>query len=36
MKKAEPRQPGQINNPQPLKGGCKHMIPEERPERIYE
>jgi hypothetical protein len=31
--KAEPLQPGQITNPLPLKGGCKYMLPEERPER---
>jgi hypothetical protein len=30
---AEPLQPGQINNPQPLKGGCNHMIPDQRPGR---
>ena len=36
MRKAEPLQPGQIINPQPLKGGCNYMIPEECPERIYE
>jgi hypothetical protein len=33
IRKAEPRQPGQINNPQLLEGGCNYMIPDERPER---
>ena len=26
---AEPAEPGQIINPQPLEGGCNHMIPDE-------
>jgi hypothetical protein len=33
QRKGRARQPGQIINPLPLKGGCKRMIPEERPER---
>jgi hypothetical protein len=35
-RKGRAAQPGQIINPQPLKGGCNSMIPQERPERIYE
>jgi hypothetical protein len=34
MRKAEPRQPGQIFNPQLLEGGCNYMILDEHPERI--
>jgi hypothetical protein len=36
MKKAEPRQPGQIINLQPLEGGCNHMILDNRLGRTHE
>jgi hypothetical protein len=34
QRKGRAPQPGQIINPQPLKGGCNHMIPDEHAERI--
>jgi hypothetical protein len=34
IRKAEPRQPGQTNNPQLREGGCNYMILDEHSERI--
>ena len=33
MRKAEPLQPGQIINPQPLEGGCNVILQDNRLER---